>query len=87
LPFDLVILSSWTNPADTARNVAWTRDLYDAVRPFAPAGVYVNDLDGDEGQARVRDAYGANYTRLARLKATWDPTNFFRINHNIQPTN
>jgi FAD/FMN-containing dehydrogenase len=85
LPFDLVVLSSWTNPADTARNIAWTRDLYDAVRPFAPTGVYVNDLDGDEGQARIRDAYGANYPRLAALKATWDPTNFFRTNHNILP--
>ncbi|MEA2585743.1 MAG: hypothetical protein QOF33_3828 [Thermomicrobiales bacterium] len=85
LPFDLVILSSWTDPADSERNVAWTRGLYEAVRPLTPAGVYVNDLDGDEGQARVRDAYGVNYARLAELKKTWDPDNVFRANHNIAP--
>ena len=85
LPFDLVMLSSWTDPADTERNVAWTRELYEAVRLFAPAGVYVNDLDGDEGQGRVRDAYGVNYDRLVALKSKYDPTNFFRMNQNIRP--
>ncbi len=85
LPFDLVILASWTDPVDTERNIGWTRGLYEAIRPYAPAGVYVNDLDGDERQDRVRDAYGTNYARLAELKRVWDPTNFFRANHNIQP--
>jgi FAD/FMN-containing dehydrogenase len=85
LPFDLVLLAGWSDPADDGANVAWTRQLYEAVRPFAPAGVYVNDLDGDEGRGRVRDAYGANYDRLAILKARWDPANVFRANHNIAP--
>jgi FAD/FMN-containing dehydrogenase len=85
LPFDLVMLSSWTDPADTDRNIAWTRELYEAVKPFTPSGVYVNDLDGDEGHGRVRDAYGANYDRLVTLKTRYDPTNFFRMNNNIRP--
>jgi hypothetical protein len=85
LPFDLVILSSWSDPADSDRNRDWTRELYDAVRSHAPGGVYVNDLDSDEGQARVREAYGANYARLSALKRHWDADNLFRANHNILP--
>jgi FAD/FMN-containing dehydrogenase len=85
LPFDMVILSSWIDSADSDRNIAWARELYEAVKPFTPSGVYVNDLDGDEEQSRVRDAYGVNYQRLAELKTRYDPTNFFRSNNNIRP--
>jgi FAD/FMN-containing dehydrogenase len=54
------------------------------VEPFLEQGVYVNYL-GDEGESRIRAAYGANYQRLAALKQKYDPTNFFRGNQNIQP--
>jgi FAD/FMN-containing dehydrogenase len=83
-PFDLVILSSWIEPTQSERNIAWTRALYDAVRTYG-AGVYVNDLDRDEAPDRVRYAYGENYDRLAALKRRYDPTNFFRMNQNIPP--
>ena len=82
--YDLLILSQWSDPADAERNVAWTRALFDAVRPFAQ-GVYVNDL-GEEGADRVREAYGANYARLAAIKAEYDPANLFRANQNVKPT-
>lgn len=85
LPFDLVILSSWTDPTETERNITWTRALYAALQPHTGTGAYVNDLDQDEGQARVREAYGANYARLAAVKGHWDPDNVFRANHNIVP--
>jgi FAD/FMN-containing dehydrogenase len=39
----------------------------------------------DEGQERVRAAYGDNYDRLAKIKAKYDPENLFRVNQNIQP--
>ncbi len=85
LPLDMVILSSWTEPAATERNIAWTRTLFAALQPHLSGGVYVNALDGDEGSERVRSAYGAHYPRLAALKAAYDPTNLFHLNHNIVP--
>ena len=33
----------------------------------------------------VRAAFGANYARIARVKAQYDPTNFVRVNQNITP--
>jgi len=66
-------------------HVRWTRDFYSALEPHAGGRVYVNFL-GDEGQDRVRAAYGdAKYARLAELKRIWDPANVFRLNQNITP--
>jgi hypothetical protein len=55
------------------------------MQPFASSGVYVNFL-GNEGEERVRAAYGVNYERLVALKNKYDPTNFFSLNQNIRPT-
>ncbi len=82
--YDFLILSQWPDPTDTATNIEWTRELFAAMQPHLENAVYVNNL-GDEGDNRVQAAYGANYNRLAALKAKYDPTNFFRMNHNIQP--
>ena len=81
---ELLILAQWDDPAESDRHVGWARAFFEAIRPFAARGVYVNDLGG-EGADRVREAYGANYGRLAAVKAKYDPTNFFRLNQNIQP--
>jgi FAD/FMN-containing dehydrogenase len=51
---------------------------------FFEEGVYVNNL-GDEGEDRVKAAYGENYGRLLALKGKYDPTNLFRLNQNIRP--
>jgi FAD/FMN-containing dehydrogenase len=48
-----------------------------------PVGAYVNFL-GDEGEARVRQAYpAATWERLAEIKGRYDPTNLFRLNQNV----
>jgi FAD/FMN-containing dehydrogenase len=85
LPYRLLILANWTDPAETEGHVAWAREFWEAARPYAHGGVYVNYL-GDEGEDRVREAYQPEtYDRLATLKATYDPTNLFRFNQNIPP--
>jgi hypothetical protein len=83
--YDFLILSQWSNPVDSDRNVEWTRALFQAMQPHLDKSVYVNNL-GDEGSARVQAAYGANYQRLAVLKRTYDPDNLFRANQNIEPS-
>jgi hypothetical protein len=85
LQYDIVIAANWTDPADSERNVRWTRELFQALRPYTPRGVYVNTLDHDEGVERIKDAYDENYQRLVTLKSKYDATNFFRLNQNIKP--
>jgi FAD/FMN-containing dehydrogenase len=62
----------------------WVRDFWTALEPYHQS-VYANFLM-DEGEERVRQAYGAEkYERLRTLKQRWDPDNFFRLNQNIPP--
>jgi FAD/FMN-containing dehydrogenase len=76
----------WEDPADDDANVAWARSFRRDIAGHTTGGVYLNFI-GDEGQDRVRAAYGpANYERLTRIKAEYDPANVFRGNQNIQPT-
>ena len=83
--YQLVIISEWVEPADNARNIAWARESYDAMRPYFASGRYVNYLGDDEGDDAVEAAYGQNYRRLRTLKRKYDPTNLFRLNQNIRP--
>ena len=76
----------WTaEDTDSERHIAWAHDFFHAMEPHARRRVYLNFL-GDEGPERVRAAYGAEkYGRLVELKRTYDPTNVFRLNQNIEP--
>ena len=82
----LLIVSQWQDPAESDRHIHWTREFWQATHRFAGVGAYVNELGLDDGDDRVRSAYGANYERLVALKNTYDPTNFFRLNPNVKPT-
>lgn len=77
-------LAGWDSPAETERNLRWARHCWDALQPFYDRSAYVNDL-GEEGEERVREAFGENYPRLLALKKKYDPTNFFRMNQNVAP--
>jgi pimeloyl-ACP methyl ester carboxylesterase len=84
-PFNIHITSLWADPADDDANIAWTRDLSAAMKPFTTGRVYVNFI-GDEGEDRVVAAFGREgYRRLQALKHEYDPDNLFRSNQNIRP--
>lgn len=82
--FDFLILSQWADPVDAEPGTTWTRDFFAAMQPFTERAVYVNGL-GEGEEARVGEAYGANYPRLSAIKARYDPDNLFRANQNILP--
>ncbi len=72
------------DPANADAIREWTVDYFEALHPYSAGGAYVNMMM-DEGQERVKASYGANYDRLAQVKAKYDPTNLFRVNQNIEP--
>ena len=46
----------------------------------------INHLNTEDRPERIRAFYSGNYDRLAAaIKRKYDPTNFFRLNANIQP--
>jgi FAD/FMN-containing dehydrogenase len=78
--------ASWTDPAQNDEAIAWGRAFWDAMGRHSTGGIYLNFAGlGEEREALVKAGYGANYDRLAKLKAEYDPDNLFRMNFNITP--
>jgi FAD/FMN-containing dehydrogenase len=83
-PILVNVAAFYEGPDDKPRRQAWVDGFRDALRGDNLAA-YVNFI-GDEGSARVRDAYPpATWERLARIKARYDPDNLFRLNQNVAP--
>ena len=62
----------------------WQRGWYQEMRPYASGQAYQNYID--PALASWRQAYyGANYPRLARIKAAYDPQRLFRFPQAITP--
>jgi len=84
--YHLDIHAQWAPGRPPGPHIAWARAARQAARRAWAGGGYVNFIAADEGPDRVRAAYGGNYPRLARVKAAYDPDNFFRLNNNIRPS-
>jgi FAD/FMN-containing dehydrogenase len=84
--WSMVIFGVDPDPAKAPALKQWAQDYWAAVHPFNLADAYANFMMDDEGEARVRAAYGGNYDRLAALKKKYDPANLFRVNQNIRPS-
>lgn len=79
----LNVAAAWDNPGDDGANIEWARSVWGDLRRFSTGGTYINFLTEEEGDERIRAAYGENYERLAAVKRTWDPENLFQANKNI----
>jgi FAD/FMN-containing dehydrogenase len=85
-PLWLNFAMRWDEPALDAEYMERTRTIVRDLAPWVGRGIYVNMLNFDE-MDRVVEAFGgaAKYARLGRIKAQYDPDNFFRMNYNITP--
>ena len=83
--YNLDIHAQWTPGSPPGQHIAWARAVRQGNQRDSAGGGYVNFIVEDQGSGRVRAAYGGNYARLARIKATYDPDNFFHINNNVPP--
>jgi FAD/FMN-containing dehydrogenase len=81
--FVLNVHGRWDEAVQDETCIAWARAFFEASKPYASAGAYVNFMTGDEGD-RVAAAYGVNYARLKQIKKKYDPENIFHNNQNIK---
>jgi FAD/FMN-containing dehydrogenase len=78
------VAALYERPDEAAEHEPWLSGFAAALRQ-GEGGAYVGFL-GDEGEARIREAYpGSTFDRLAAIKGRYDPTNLFRLNQNIPP--
>jgi FAD/FMN-containing dehydrogenase len=86
-PFMVSIDGMWQDPAADAEMIAWTRAAWEAIAEHGNGSVYLNftGLAEEAHDAGVDAAFGRNLSRLAEVKAAYDPDNLFRRNHNISP--
>jgi FAD/FMN-containing dehydrogenase len=84
LPWDILFIAQWTDPAETAHR-DWARAGEEVLRPFSANAHLLSALD-IEVEEVINTAFGPNLQRLAAVKQKYDPTNFFRVNYNIKPS-
>lgn len=83
--FSMAIIGVDPDPINNERVTKWAKDTWLALHPHATGGTYLN-FAMDEGSDTVESGYKENYLRLSKIKAKYDPNNFFHINQNILPT-
>jgi FAD/FMN-containing dehydrogenase len=85
-PFLINIMGTWIDPQDSARHVAWVREVWHELSALGTSAMYLNYMGEEpaDGEALVRRSLGANYARLARIKHRYDPDNLFRLNPNVR---
>jgi FAD/FMN-containing dehydrogenase len=76
--FNVSIDAGWTDPAMDDTAVGWARGAWDALKPYASGGVYINFSGlGDEAEELRSSVYGSSEARLAEVRAAFDPEGLF----------
>ena len=75
--YNIAMAAQWTDPAESAAHIAWSRAFYDAIEPHAHGSHFLN-FQSEAPDAVVRASFGEHYDRLAAVKRRYDPENFFR---------
>jgi FAD/FMN-containing dehydrogenase len=83
LPWDILFIAQWTDPAQTDVHRDWARSGEEMLRPFSSNAHLLSALDV-EAEDVIKTAFGSNLPRLAAIKKKYDPANFFRVNHNVR---
>jgi hypothetical protein len=83
--YNVGIEAKWIDPAESEKHTSWARAFAEALKPYSSNAYLLNFL-GDENPDLVRDAFGSNHARLVELKTKYDPTNFFSLNQNVEPS-
>jgi len=83
--YQVVIVAAWDQPADDQTGIEWAQRLHRDIAPYGLSQGFLNfnSLESGDGVDVVRASFGDNWERLKSVKAQYDPTNLFRLNHNI----
>jgi FAD/FMN-containing dehydrogenase len=87
LPY-VLFAAGMGGPDQEDRMRGYLAKLIRGLEPWSAGRLMVNFLSADEATTpeQLRVVYGEErYDRLARIKRTYDPSNAFRMNHNILP--
>jgi hypothetical protein len=82
----LEIIGLTPTPEAFQKIEAYISAMLAELSPHLTGGVYMNFLEGDRVEKRVRDAYPPDkFQRLQQIKARYDPGNMFRFGFGIKP--
>ena len=84
-PFDVSPDPAWSDPALDEANGAWVREAMAIVEPDSCRAATSTSCPTPVRRSPASSYGDAKLERLRALKRAWDPTNVFRLNHNIAP--
>jgi len=80
---NLSIFATWSEAEGAGPGIHWVEQFRKDMQPFTH-GIYVNTQDLSISNWQ-RAYYGCNFEQLTRVKAKYDPENFFRFPQSIPP--